>query len=88
MTNSTITLRQILFGSDLLDDFGCCKLIINDEVIWDDDVDCYKYVRFTDALERFFATHSDWESYRVTDINIQIVHLHHSIVSVRYEKRK
>ena len=82
MIDCEITLNQILFDSDLLDEFGCCKLSINGEVVWDDDVEWNKYVKFSDALERYMANHKDWESYKVLNIDIQVVHFHHSVVSI------
>ena len=85
MNEMITTLQKVFFDSDILNEFGCCKLIINDEVVWDDDVEWSEYIRFTDALERYMTTHSDWESYKVIDINIKIVHLHHSIISVSCE---
>ena len=86
MNEMNITLQKVLFDTDILDEFGCCKLIIDDEVVWDDDVEWNKYVRFTDALDRYFASHKDWDNYRVVDVNIQVVHFHHSIISIHCQK--
>lgn len=35
---SEITLQEALFDSGIINEFGCCKIFINDEVLWDDDV--------------------------------------------------
>ena len=82
MTVSEITLDDVLFDSDVLDKFGCCKLLINDEVMWDDDTDWNEYISFTDAWVKYIKTHPDWKNYRIRDINIQIVHFHHSIINI------
>lgn len=86
MNNMIITLADVLFESHVLDEFGCCKLIINDEVIWDDDVDWDKYVKFSDAVNRYTKANPNWENLKVFDINIQIVHMHHSIINIYCEK--
>lgn len=85
MDNMFITLAEVLFYSNILNRFGCCKLIINDEVVWDDDVDWNRYVKFEDAINRYTLSNPNCTSYKVTDINIQIVHMHHSIISIRCE---
>lgn len=86
MTNLNITLDKILLYSDILNEFGCCKLIINDKVIWDDDVEWNKYVKLSDALERFFAKNPNWNNYKINDVDIKIVHFHHSIISIYCEE--
>ena len=86
MNEMTVTLPKVLFESDIIDEFGCCKLVIDDEVIWDDDVEWSKYIRFTDALERYFAANPNWGNYKIVDVNIKIVHFHHSIISIHCEK--
>lgn len=86
MSNMIITLADVLFESRVLDEFGCCKLIINDEVIWDDDVDWNEYVRFEDAINRYTEGNKNWENRKVFDVNIQIVHMHHSVISIHCAK--
>lgn len=86
VNNMIITLTEVLFDTDILKDFGCCKLIINDEVIWDDDVEWNEYVRFEDAINRYIASNPNCRNYKVFDVNIKIVHMHHSIISIRCEK--
>lgn len=79
MINSTVNLRELLFESNIFYEFGCCKVLVNDEIVWDDDVDFEHYVEFGDACEEYLAEHSD---YIVTNIEINIVHFHHSIISI------
>ena len=86
MNNMIITLADVLFESHVLDEFGCCKLIINDEVIWDDDVDWNEYIKFANAVNKYTETHPNWSSCKVFDIDIQIVHMHHSIINIHCEK--
>lgn len=88
MNNMIITLSDVLFESHVLNEFGCCKLIINNEVIWDDDVDWNEYVRFEDAVNRYISSNSNCMNYKVFDINIKIVHMHHSIISICCESEK
>lgn len=83
MNNSTITLEEVLFDSHIFSEFGCCKLIINNEVAWDDDVDFEHYVVFTNALVKCIEKYPD---YVVTDINIKIIDFHHSIISIECVK--
>lgn len=85
MAYSEIDLTYVLFNSNILHEYGCCKLVVNDEVVWDDDVEMDEYIKFEDALNMYKDSHPNWEDYRVVDIDIQIVHIHHSIISIYCE---
>ena len=80
MNKSKITLEEMLFNSHIFDEFGCCKLFVNDEIVWDDDVDFEHYVTFLSAISKYLTEHQD---YVVTDINIKIIDFHHSIVGIK-----
>lgn len=84
--DSEITLQEALFDSGIIDKFGCCKIFINDEVLWDDDVYIWEYIPLEEAWENYRVTHLDCEDYRVIKIDIEIVDFHHSIISVYCEK--
>lgn len=84
--DSEITLQEALFDSGIIDKFGCCKIFINNEVLWDDDVALWKYIRLEEAWEKYRATHLNYEDYKVTKIDIEIVDFHHSIISVYCEE--
>lgn len=79
---SEITLQEALFYSGIINEFGCCKILINDEVLWDDDVDIRKYISLEGAWEKYQKSHLNYKDYRVTRIDIEIVSFHHSIISV------
>ena len=79
MVSSTINLRELLFYSNIFHEFGCCKILVNDEIIWDDDIDFEHYVRFNDACNKYLIKHPNC---MVSNINIQIAHFHHSIISI------
>lgn len=85
--NTELNLHDVLFYTDLLNCFNCVKLIINDEVVWDDGVGIADFIRLEDAWEKYKNNNIDWEKYMVTDVNIKIVQFHHSIVSVNCEKQ-
>jgi hypothetical protein len=84
--NSEITLQEALFDSGIIDKFGCCKIFINDKVLWDDDVALWEYIRLEEAWEKYKIIHSDYKDYRVIKIDIEIVDFHHSIIRVYCEK--
>ncbi len=84
--NSEITLQEALFYSGIIDKFGCCKIFINDEILWDDEVYIWEYVSLEEAWEEYQVAHLNYENYKVTKIDIEIVHFHHSIISVYCEE--
>ena len=86
MYNSSLTLAQAIFGTNLLNDLGCCKLLINDIILWDDDVPVDSYVRLEDAWNAYCTIHWDWDAYRVVNIYISIVDQHHSIINLQCTK--
>jgi hypothetical protein len=84
--NSEITLQEALFDSGIIDKFGCCKIFINDKVLWDDDIALWEYIRLEEAWEKYKATRLNYEDYKVIKIDIKIVDFHHSIIRVYCEK--
>lgn len=84
--NSEITLQEALFDSGIINEFGCCKIFINDKILWDDNVEMWKYISLKDAWAKYRATHLNYEDYKVIKIDIEIVDFHHSIISVYCEK--
>lgn len=77
---------------NLIRDFSPVKIIINNEVVWDDDIDIsnlndeegYELVRknkreYLEVLSR----HS-----LIKNISFEIVHQHHSIVRIETEKEE
>lgn len=88
MINSEIRLKDVLCGSSIIDEFCCCKLLINNKVIWSDFCDLDEYVGFEHALHMYLSGNTDLENYVVTKINIKIVDFHHSIINIRCKKEK
>lgn len=84
--DSEITLQEALFDSGIIDKFGCCKIFIDDEILWDDEVEMWQYVSLEDAWEKYRKSHSKYKNYKVTKIDIEIVHFHHSIISIYCEE--
>lgn len=54
----------------------------NDEVIWDDIYTTFgvDWIPYHDAIAKFKEQDLDWHKIRITDIKIEVVHFHHSII--------
>ena len=77
-TNSDLTLEQTI---EKISSFNPVKIYYNNDVLWDGDVEIDdEFVTFEKAFSLFAYTNKNWESYRIFNIEIQIVSFHHSII--------
>lgn len=86
--NSSITLEEALRAS-----LSHCpiKIYYNKECIWDDTLSFNKgWIPLENALNRFRKTHEDYDKIIITDIDIEIVEWHHSVIYLKgkIDKRK
>ncbi len=88
MVCSEIRLKDVLCETDIVDEFCCCKLLVNNMVVWNNFDNFDEYVEFEQALSAYLSTHSYLENYVVTKINIKIVDFHHSIINIRCKKEE
>lgn len=84
MIYSSVSLKDVLLDFNTTYEFGCLKLLINGEVVWDDDVSINEYVEYGDACRKYLSEHPDLV---VINLNIQIADFHHSIISITCMKR-
>lgn len=65
------------------------KIYYNDECIWDDNLSFNEgWLPLDNALDRFRKTHEDYNQIVITDIEIEVVEWHHSIIRLKGKKRR
>lgn len=81
MAHSSVTLLEAIDGLAFI---PTIKLVVNDNVVYD-DYECDEHVALIDAIKERIC---DIDKYVVIYMNVEIVHFHHSVVEMRCEVRE
>ena len=83
---TSITLEEALQASL---PYRPIKIYYNKECIWDDTLSFNNgWLPLDRALDKFHKTHADYEQIVITNIEIEIVEWHHSIIHLKGKKEK
>lgn len=64
------------------------KIYYNNECIWDDTLSFNKgWLPLANALDKFRKTHEDYDQIVITNIEIEVVEWHHSIIRLKGKKK-
>jgi hypothetical protein len=86
MNNSDLNLNQAIHAASL---FSPIKIYYNKECIWDDTLALGEgWIPLKEALKNFRAAHKDYSQIVVTNVKIDIVEWHHSIIHLKGKRKE
>ena len=84
--NNNLTLEQAI---EKISTFNPVKIYYNNSILWNSELEIDdEFVTFEKAFSLFAYTNKNWESYRVFNIEIQIIDFHHSIIHLYGKENK